>query len=414
MSTIRRWLIMGTLSFSGGIIFMLPFLQEPFYKPLAQALALNNTEVGSLMSIFGVTAMISYFPGGWLADRVSPRKLITLSLLSTGIAGLYFSTFPSYQISLAIHAFWGVSITFLFWGAMIRITRNWAPPEEQGRAFGILEGGRGLGEVIPATVFLGVFAVLGSSDAALSMVVVQYSSVFLVLAIVSWFVLDDSVGRTSATQQNQKVGVAEVIAVLKMPVVWLIAIVILTAYCAYWGLFRYTPLATDVFALSVTIGATIAIGKMWFKVLAPLISGYIGDRFGISKSIAWLFVVLIANFVFIAYLPGRSGFVPVMFGSLAVGSIAVYGMRGIYFALLEEGRVPLGVTATAAGVISAIAFTPDIFMPLLGGMLIDNYPGAAGYRYFFLATAAICAVGLIASLVIFFKIVKNQSGDSNA
>ena len=132
MSTIRRWLIMGVLSFSGGIIFMLPFLQEPFYKPLAQALALNNTEVGSLMSIFGVTSMISYFPGGWLADRVSPRKLITLSLVSTGIAGLYFSTFPSYQISLAIHAFWGVSVTFLFWGAMIRITRNWAPPEQQG------------------------------------------------------------------------------------------------------------------------------------------------------------------------------------------------------------------------------------------------------------------------------------------
>ncbi len=414
MSTIRRWLIMGVLSFSGGIIFMLPFLQEPFYKPLAQALALNNTEVGSLMSIFGVTSMISYFPGGWLADRVSPRKLITLSLVSTGIAGLYFSTFPSYQISLAIHAFWGVSVTFLFWGAMIRITRNWAPPEQQGRAFGILEGGRGLGEVIPATVFLGVFAVLGSNDAALSMVVMQYSVVFLLFAIVSWFVLEDSVGRDPEADQNQKVGVAEVIAVLKMPVVWLIAIVILTGYCAYWGLFRYTPLATDIFALSVTIGAMIAIGKMWFKVLAPLVSGFIGDTFGISKSVAWLFVVLIANFVFIAYLPGKSGFVPVMFGSLAVGSIAVYGMRGIYFALLEEGRVPLGVTATAAGVISAIAFTPDIFMPLLGGMLIDNYPGAAGYRYFFLATAAICAVGLIASLVIYFKIVKKQSGESNA
>lgn len=100
----------------------------------------------------------------------------------------------------------------------------------------------------------------------------------------------------------------------------------------------------------------IAIGKMWFKVLAPLVSGFIGDRFDISKFVAWLFVVLIANF----------------------------------------------------------AFTPDIFMPLFGGVLIDNFPGPAGYRYFFLATAAICAVGLMASLVIYFKIVKNQSGESNA
>ena len=71
---------MAVLSLSGGVIFFLPFLQEVYYKPLAKALSLSNTEVGSLMSAFGITSMISYFPGGWLADRVSPRKLITVAL----------------------------------------------------------------------------------------------------------------------------------------------------------------------------------------------------------------------------------------------------------------------------------------------------------------------------------------------
>ena len=190
-STLRRWLIMTVLSISGGVIFLLPFLQEVYYIPIAQALDLSNTQVGSLMSIFGVTAMISYFPGGWLADRASPRKLITTSLLSTGATGLYFATFPSYEISLAIHAFWGVSITFLFWAAMIRITRNWAPPDEQGRAFGILETGRGFGEVLSSMAFLAVFAVLGSGDLALSMVITQFSALFILLGPLAWFVLED-------------------------------------------------------------------------------------------------------------------------------------------------------------------------------------------------------------------------------
>jgi len=414
VSILRHWLIMAVLSFSGGIIFMLPFLQEVYYIPLAQALDLTNTQVGSLMSVFGITAMLSYFPGGWLADRVSPRKLITVSLLSTGIAGLYFSTFPSYGISLAIHAFWGVSITFLFWGAMIRVTRNWAPPEGQGRAFGILEAGRGLGEVLPAMAFLAVFAALGSGDKGLSMVVFQYSATFLLLGIVAWFVLEDSVDRDKVADEKPRVGLKEVIHVLKMPVVWLIAIVILTGYSAYWGLFRYTSLATDIFALSVTIGATISVGKMWIKTLVPLIAGFVGDKFGIAKSVAWLFVILIANYVFIAFLPGKAALVPLMFLSLVIGSLAVYAMRGIYFALLEEGGVPLAVTATAAGIISAIGFTPDIFMPLLGGVLLDNFPGAAGYRYFFLATAAICTVGLVATLFIYFKIVRKRSGVTQA
>ena len=151
---VRRWVIMIVLSLSGGVIFFLPHLQEVYYKPLANALSLDNTQVGSLVSIFGVTAMLSYLPGGWLADRVSPRILLTSSLLLTGGTGLYFATYPSYMISLAIHALCGVTITLLFWGSMIRVTRNWAPGHEQGKAFGILETGRGLTEVLVSMLSL--------------------------------------------------------------------------------------------------------------------------------------------------------------------------------------------------------------------------------------------------------------------
>jgi hypothetical protein len=70
------------------------------------------------------------------------------------------------------------------------------------------------------------------------------------------------------------------------------------------------------------------------------------------------------------------------------------------------------VTGTAAGVVSAIAFTPDIFMPLLSGVFLDNFPGPLGYRYYFLSTAAICAIGLTATLFIYFRFVKNRSGET--
>jgi MFS family permease len=409
MTTLRHWLVMAIMSFSGGIIFMLPFLQEVYYIPLAEALELNNTQVGSLMSVFGAMSLISYFPGGWLADRVSPRKLMTSSLLVTGAVGLYFSTFPGYEISLVLHGVWGVSIALLFWGAMIRVTRDWAPPEEQGRAFGILETGRGLGEVLPSMGLLAVFAALGSSKLALSMVVILFSGIFILLGVLTWFVLEDTVPDSESEMDKPKVGLKEIISVMRMPVVWLVTVVILTGYCAYWGLFRFTPYATDIFLLSVTVGAVISVGKMWLKPIAALIAGFIADKFGISRSIAWLFVILIAGYGTVAFLPGESALVPMMLICLTVTSIAVFAMRGIYFALIEEGGVPVAVTGTAAGLISAFAFTPDIFMPLLGGMLIDVYPGETGYRYFFSAVAAVCGVGLVATLIIYFRIVKPRS-----
>ncbi len=315
-------------------------------------------------------------------------------------------------MSLAIHAFWGVSITFLFWGAMIRVTRNWAPPDEQGRAFGILETGRGFGEVLSSMAFLAVFAALGSGDLALSMVITQFSALFILLGILAWFVLEDEVDQSHDAGEKLKIGLREIISVLKMPIVWLIATVILTGYSAYWGLFRFTSYATDIFALSVTIGAAISVGKMWLKPLAALMAGFIADKFGIARSVAWLFVFLIASYVAVAVLPGKSALVPVMLFMVAIASLAVFAMRGIYFALLEEGGVPLAVTGTAVGMISALGYTPDIFMPLLGGILLDNFPGAAGYRYFFLTTAAICGIGLFASLLIYLKIVKKRSGES--
>jgi nitrate/nitrite transporter NarK len=390
---------MAVLSVSGGVIYLLPFLQEVYYKPLMQALRLDNTQVGGLMSAFGLTSMLAYFPGGWLADRVSPRRLLTVSLLATGAAGLYFSTFPSYAQSLAIHAFWGISITLLFWSAMIRVTRGWAPPEQQGKAFGILETGRGLGEVLSSAALLAVFGWLGSGDRALSTVVVLFSCLILLLGLLCWLVLEDSDGHARESQVV-RVGPREVMQVLRMPIVWLIALVILCGYCAYWGTFRFTPYATDIFGLSVTLAAAISVAKMWLKPVAALIAGFVSDRLGIASSVAWLFAALTASFLLFAFLPGSHALVPLMLANVALASLTVFAMRGIYFALLEEGRVPMAVTGTAAGLISVIAYTPDIFMPLLGGVLIDSDPGPTGYRNFFLCVAGITTVGWIAALSI--------------
>ena len=399
---------MAVLSVSGGVIFFLPFLQEVYYQPLADALELDNTQVGSLLSVFGVTAMLSYVPGGWLADRVSPRILLTFSLLLTGSTGLYFATFPSFTISLALHALWGVTITLLFWGAMIRVTRNWAPANEQGKAFGILETGRGFGELFSSMAILFVFGLLGSNAFALSMVIVQFSVLILVLGILAWFAIDDEAGGRNQVPDQPKVGARDILAVLKMPAVWLIAVIILAGYCAYWGTFRFTSYSSDVFAMSVTMAAVISVGKMWMKPVAALSAGIIADKLGIAKSVAFLFVVLIASFTLFALLPGTPSLLPVMIINVAVTSLAVFAMRGIYFALLEEGGIPIAVTGTAAGIISVIGYTPDIFMPLLGGVLLDRFPGAEGYRFFFLTVAGICSVGLGATLLMYRRIAAKR------
>ena len=107
-------------------------------------------------------------------------------------------------------------------------------------------------------------------------------------------------------------------------------------------------------------------------------------------------------------MPANPGLLVVMLVNIAVASSAVFASRGVYFALLEEGNIPLALTGTAVGTISIIGYTPDIFMPVLGGVLLDKYPGAPGYRYVFLFVTGMCVVGLLATLIIMRQSVKQQ------
>jgi nitrate/nitrite transporter NarK len=393
----RRWLLMMVLSLSGGIIFFLPFLQELYYRPLAVALQLNNAQIGSLLSVFGITSLLCYVPGGWLADRFSPRLLLSSSLISTGLSGFYFSTFPSYPISLLLHGFWGITITLMFWCAMLRVTRHWGAANGQGQAYGALEMGRGIGEALSAAATLTLFAYLGSDATALKAVIGLFSAIILGLGIASIFVLRKDSGGDLVESRSTYVNFDTVRAALGMPEVWLISAIVLSGYCAYWGTLRLTSYATDVFLLSVTLAALLSSLKLWVKPFAALGAGVLADKLGVTQVIVTLFIMLLLGFLSFAFLPGSTGWIPAMVLNLILVSIAVFGLRGIYFALVHESGIPFEVTGVAIGVISMIGLSPDIFMPLLGGMLLDTYQGAEGYQYFFLCVSGMCCLGIIAT-----------------
>lgn len=401
---------MLVLGFSGGIIFLLPYLKEVYYRPLADALGLSNTQVGLMMSAFGITALISYFPGGWLADRFSARALISLSLVSTGLLGMYFATFPGFIEGVVIHAVWGVTITLLFWASMIRVTRGWAPPDQQGRAFGILETTRGIAELGVSALLGAVFIWLGSTTTALAGVITQLSATVVVMGIASWFIIEDTVP-VEAGEDHHKAGVRDVMSVLKMPVVWMIALVMLATNTAYNASYYIGAYTADVFLATTAFATTIAIGRMVFKPVAAFVAGLIADKAGVAKTTSVFLAILLVSSLAFAALPAGANLLYVMLVNVAVIMIGIFALRGIYFALLEEGSVPRALTGTAGGVVSAVAFTSDAYMPTVTGLMLDNFPGVTGYRYLFLLTAVTCAIGLMASIAIHRRHLQPNSSE---
>ena len=405
MTVIEKWLTMALLALSGSIIFWLPFFSEVYYVPMQNAFGFSKTQMGVLSSTFGIMSLIGYFPGGWLADRITPRKLITIALAITAASGFVFATLPSFEVCLVLYGFWGISTAFIFWSAMIKATRNWGGKDEQGRAFGALEGGRNFSDLVTATIFLAIFAFRGGNDVALSEIIVLISISTLILAIGVWTIMKDRITpQDQAVEESSAPTMTDVIEVLKLPIVWLIALIIMTAYSGLWGAIYFTPYATEVFGLGVVWGGAIGVGKYWLAAIAAIIAGLIADKIGAAKAVLGCFVLMTAGFLVFGIFPGAPDLVPLLIINVAIISSAVYALRGVYFSLLEQGCIPIAVTGTATGVISVIGYTPDVFLPVLAGVILDANPGTEGYQNLFLFISALSFLGLIAAYVVYRKI----------
>jgi nitrate/nitrite transporter NarK len=397
-----RFLAMFALVVAGEMIFSLPFHLPRYFRPsFLAAFGLGNADLGDVFAAYGLTAMAAYFPGGVIADRFPARKLMSIALLATAAGGFYLATGPGRIGMTLLYAWWGVTTILLFWAAMMRATRTWGGTLAQGRAFGILDGGRGLAAAAFATIGVAIFSrgLAGgvSRVAALNAVVLFYSAVTIVAAgLVWWAIRDDGEARPVRT----KLVGADVRAILSSRVVWLQALVVIAAYCGYKGLDNYALFVNQVLGLDETQAAAFAAASAYLRPVGAVLAGYVADRLGVARVVSGLFLVLALVYAALGALATAPSPLVLVYANLLVTYFGVFALRGVYFALLEESRVPHAATGAAVGVISLVGYTPDVFFAAIAGRILDAAPGAVGHGRYFLLLAAIAGAGLAAAVAL--------------
>ena len=103
----------------GELIFALPFHISRFFRPsLIEDFNYSNMTLGIAFSVYGITALVSYIPGGYIADKLRPKYLLSLSLFLTSFGGLVFLFNPKGNWLYFIYGYWGVTTILFFWGAL--------------------------------------------------------------------------------------------------------------------------------------------------------------------------------------------------------------------------------------------------------------------------------------------------------
>ena len=103
--------------------------------------------------------------------------------------------------------------------------------------------------------------------------------------------------------------------------------------------------------------------------------------------------MLIVSYLPLSILLPEGGTVPLIYANLIISMFAVFALRGVYFALLQENRVPPHLTGAVAGTVSFVGFTPEIFFGPITGRILDANPGVVGHQDYFLFLAAVMVAG---------------------
>jgi len=329
--------------------------------------------VGAVIAAGLLASAAIRYPAGWAADRFGTRPVLVAAM------GAYAALYLAYLLPLPLEGF--IVLRFLhgaaagaYWPAANGLIAELTPPNQRGRAFGMMQSTNMAGLLLGPAV--GGFVALFNLNA-----VFVISAVACGLATVAVAMLPNV--RVEAPTEAP----ARAIVIVRR----LVPLMLLGAGTAYmigtldtiWSLYMTHRGATTLL---------VGISFMAFGLPAMLFSataGALGDRFGSRKLVL---VALISTAAFAAIYPFVTSVAWLIGLGLIEGIFTVSGQPSLN---AEVSRVAEpGQQARTQGVFQSSQFAVSIVGSLAGGALFTISPTFA-----FLAITVVCLLGIATALV---------------
>ena len=227
-------------------------------------------------------------------------------------------------------------------------------------------------------------------------VILATSLITLFAGIMVWTLVPDY--GLAKTRLNRMALLKGSLTLLKKPSIWLLIIVIICAYSGYKITDDFSLFAKEVLGFSEVYAAGVGTAALWLRAIVAIFAGILADRFGRIHVIEVSFGLTLGGGLMMG-LGILDSWVGLVLINLALTAAGIYGVRALYFAVLEDAGIPLGLTGSAIGIVSFAGFTPEIFVSPLMGHLLDRNPGAVGHQHVFLLLVVFAVIGLLSSMI---------------
>lgn len=396
------------LTLSGSFICSLPWFRSYYYAPFMETFGMTNTQMGLCGTALGVAGVAAYLFGGIICDHISIKKLIPFSMISTGALGLVMLANPAPVIMIAIHGLFALTALMLFFPAQTKTVRNLAASNEQGKAFGIFEGGRGISNAVylaVAALIFGQMSVLKNQGFGVRTIILFYSVMTIGLGVADIFLLR-RIKEEGSGDSSDSVNLKMLTTPMKMPAVWLMIGIIFATLTLSTGYYYISPYVTEVYGVSALLGAVLTSSSQYIRPVASFGAGVLGDRINNSKVMLMGQIGLGTGLCLILFARPSLGILPILAACLMI-FFSMYVCQTLHFAIMEEIHCPRECMGTAIGFICCLGYLPEATSPFVAGLILDKFPGEAGYRLFFIFMLAVTAVGIVLT-VIWLRITKER------
>ncbi|MGH9358886.1 MAG: MFS transporter [Terriglobia bacterium] len=367
----------------------LPFIGKEFH--------LSPTVMGLVAGVFFIGYGSMQIPGGMIADRFGPRKIITLGVFFWSVFSILTGAASSLTNLLWVRISFGLG-EGIHPPAAFKALSAWFNSSEIGRANGFVMSSNTLGPMIAPIVFAAVIERFGWRDAF------YLASLpgFLVALAVYWYLRDKpaehpGISKEELTEiggKNLEQSTISYTELLKCKALWQLFFVYMTWDVTWWGFQTWLP-SYLIRARGFTLLKTGAVTALPFAAgfVGLLVAAYISDRSGKRKTV--LVSVLLGNTVFLVLTAtATSATMAVIF--LTATGFFLPAIQGPFWSLPMD-MFPSRIMGYTSGFINTGGQIAGVGSPIIIGVLIQlTHHYHAGF--IFMAISAGVSALLVATL----------------
>ncbi|WP_423798121.1 MFS transporter [Neobacillus sp. SAB-20_R2A] len=360
---------------------------------ITEDLHLSASSTGLLLSSFFAGYAIMQMPGGWLADRFGPRKVLLVAVIMwsifTGLTGAAWSLASMVMIRFLFGIGEGG-----FQPSASKIISLTFPKEERARAMSVMLSSSGIMTLIIPIASAALLTTIGWRT---TFVIMGISGV--IITVLYWYFIKlpkSNLGdhATQTVASNQK-GIFR--SLFKMPMIWSLVIAYFCIYAVNWGLATWIPTylvktrGLDLISLGwvQTIPGITMLAGIFF-------GGYIIDKLpaGRERLAGGLSCAVIGILLYL------------MFTATSVTSFITYQtIVNLFIAFviillpaIILKQLPSSVTGTAMGIANTGGQLAGFITPMAIGFIVDAFHGSFNAAFWMLILFAIICIGAILSI----------------